>query len=64
MDFHKDLIILQGWEVIILEGECGGRAGELGEVGGFVGQDPLLDFGWGGHGEGCGGRLKCLGNSL
>ena len=64
MGSHKDLIILQRREVVIFEGECGGRAGELGEVGGFVGQDPLLGFGWGGHGGGCGGKLKCLGNFL
>jgi hypothetical protein len=24
----------------------------------------LLGFGWGGHGGGCGGKLKCLGNFL
>ena len=45
--FYEDLAVFEGGKGVGFEGEGWLRAGELREVGGFVGEDPFFCVGWG-----------------
>ena len=52
--FDEDFAVFEGGKRFGFEGEGGLRAGELRELGGFVGEDPFFCVGGSRHGGGWG----------